>query len=266
MRLFRDLKLVYIFGVLGIAVLAMLATFFADDDFPLLIELELCALVFLLAVVLNLVATRRINGAVALMNQAQVGDYLALMAKWAAQDPKNERNSIFRLNWIAGFLNYGDFESAKRLLFSMEQPNPTNRSKATICVMFQAHCFVYYYWMNDRATAEQALAAAEQALAHPKVPKKIRTQMGEYLIRCRKILELADGSAEAEAYLAEHLKANKILLGQASDAHILGKYYFDKGDRTLAEQYLNAAVHMGGDSFFAKHSADLLQKLQHSNA
>lgn len=256
LKLFKSTNIMYAsLCICGILIIS----FFATPKIGVIFSFLLIFLwIYITATIFNLVAAKKMGKVVRIMtDDCNIQEYIKIHNEFLRKNVRGTRTYLL-LNLSSGYLNLGDHELAKNVLYSITEFSD-NRAGALSKTFYLNNLFVYYLRINDSSNASICLEEMRLLLENKKLKSIDRERLlSIYNDKCV-ILNIENGNYDgAEQFFSSAFDKEKSCLGKVSIKYNLGKVYIHYGRLNEAKDAFEYAVKHGGDSYYVIESRRLL--------
>lgn len=259
MRLFRDLKFLYIMTVIvvGIGFGALLNAVSEKTDarvYALASSVIFMGVCFLLVFCLNKVAAKRIQKIhLQRTDHCRIAPYIALYKKWCGLKIPQRQKDLCRMALSTGYIEVGDFDKAKHLLQEVQ-----TTFLDTTEGMFAMACYYNNYavcLLNEKNAqgAAASLDYMERAIESERLTESERESLQQSYRIKRYLLDMLTGNYDdAMAFFRQLDESETTLpLERVIARYWLGQIYLHDQEEGKAAGYLRFVAENGGDTYSA---------------
>ena len=258
LKLYKDLNLAYFLTAFAGGIAILLPPIWHDEPF---LPQALLSFVWILlcGVVFELLAAKRLNKLIELLNNCHTQAFLDAYDKLHSKQTRTQ--TLLALNRSAGLLNIGRPRQALAQLQTVSTSFPSNAAGAEMAGVYYNNLLMAHLCLRDIPQAQRDLTQLQQVLNNPRLKPQHRETLLTHYRDKELVLDLVQGRYDgAEQYLTSTLADEKILLRQVSCRYWLARLYAQQGRTVEAEKELYFVRDNGGDTWYAREAAKLLEQ------
>ena len=250
-RLYKDLTIGYILGVIAGVILAVVLILHDAEIFAIyLFEFLWIGIIRYLC---NAAAIKRINKLIAIMNQECHAQEFLRQLVCLQENAKGEIMELFfATNLAAAYLNLGDADTA---LFHLQNINvdttKRSRGKDKMFIVFYNNYAMAYMQKQDWEAAMDMLSKMKNLIDTVKAPLAVKqTYENYYRLKCIRIQAVQGNYEGAEEAFMNALEHTGSLLDQISLIYFLRDVFLYEGRWQEAEKCREFIRENGGDTYY----------------
>lgn len=258
-KLYKDLNLVYILGcIIGIPLFAVIFALSGVEIGGIIVNEIFILLLF--AIVLNVIAVKRVDKLLEKYNNCQIAEYIEAYEGLLERD--NKHNDVLVFNLSAGYISSGQFEKSEYLLSTVKFENKKGAMAVTPKAMYFNNLCALYTELGNKQLAQKYFEELQKLIYTPKIKFPLNAAIS-YLCSTKKIeIEMMTASPEIRLkYCKILLVTADTMLKKVSVEYELGRAYEDLDDTEKAIEHYSYAATNGGSSIYCKKAKERLKEL-----
>lgn len=218
--------------------------------------------IFVMAIVFSVVAQKKYNKIVSLMNdECRCNDYVEQTNAILSRCKNKKNRNLLLINLSAGYLNLGNTEFARQVFGCLEPFADTPRGAYEKAVYLN-NLFLYHLLLKDIENAGLVLAEFKKTIDGGKIPKLHQDRLFDCYADRVMDLRMEQGDFDgAEAYFALAIEKKRCRMATVSAKYNLAKCYLHAGKTEQAKQAFLFVAENGGDSLDAAAAKKKLAEL-----
>lgn len=262
LKLYKDLNRWYMITAFLGAMGVVLPPVLRDESF---LPQAIMGFVWIIccAVVFELLARKRLNKLIVLMNECHTQAFLDAYDK--LHSDKKATQDFLSLNRSAGLLNIGRPRQALEQLQSISTDFRRSAAGAMMAATYYNNLFMAHLFLRDTFQAEQDLERMHQVLEQAQLKPLHRQALMTRYEDKRVLLNMTQGRCGgAEDYLTTVLESEETTLGKVSYHYWLARLCERDGRTQEAYEHMRFVWRSGGDTWYAREAAKMLKEADRS--